>query len=342
MKKLSFQDVKGQDNAIGFLKNSIAGNKISHAYIFAGPSGIGKKLAAVNFAKALNCLGPADGGPCDASTGSASHPELVDGCDACAQCKKIEAFNHPDVLIFSPAKEESSLGIEKVRALTKDIGLKPYEGRKKVYILDNADSMTHEAQNALLKTLEEPPSDSVMILIAENANTLFPTIQSRAKKVKFFPLAAEEVKKILMEKYKLDKDNAEVLSRISSGELGKAIKYNAEGFFEKRKRIIDALRGGALLDSDLDGFSKPDLRLALDVMLTWYRDILIAKAGVDNRSVLVNADKADIIYGEAKLASFEWLNNIINQVILTGSFLDQNINPKLAMGVLGMNLTKGL
>ena len=320
---MSFRDIKGQDSAIDFLKISVKNDKISHAYMFIGPSGVGKKLTAINFAKAINCLDPKDAGP----------------CDTCSQCKKIDASNHPDVFIFSPLKEDSSFGIDRIRALTKDIGLKPYEGRKKVYILDNADSMTPEAQNALLKTLEEPPSDSVLILIVENINGIFSTVQSRAKRVRFFPIPAKEIEGILVNSYKMEKEKAEILSRISSGMLGKALKYNDEDFFKARDRIISALNGEMILDSDFDGLSKPDMRLALDVMLTWYRDILLIKAGVANSSSLVNIDKLDLIQSEAKRSSFDGLNNIINQVILTGSLFEQNVNPKLAMGVLGINLT---
>ena len=318
-----FRDIRGQDSAIEFLKNSIAKNKVSHAYIFVGPSGVGKRLTAVNFAKALNCLDAKDGEP----------------CGVCAQCRKIDASNHPDVLIFYPEKEGSSLGVDKIRAVTKDIGLKPYEGRKKVYILDSADSMTQEAQNALLKTLEEPPSDSVIILITENINALFSTVRSRARRIRFFPLPGAEVRRILVDNYKVDNDRAEVLSRISSGEPARAIKYNDESFFEKRNRIIDALRNGTLPDSDLDGFSRPDLRLALDIMLTWYRDILIAKTG-GGLQTLINVDKSDLIQDEAMKAGFDELNSTISQIILTGSFLDQNINQKLAMGLLAINITR--
>ena len=108
---------------------------------------------------------------------------------------------------------------------------------------------------------------------------------------------------------------------------------------QKRARIIDGLKCGTLLDSDLEGLSKTELKLVLDIMLTWYRDILVTKAGVDGHSALVNVDRLGLIRDEAKRSSFEALNNIINQLILTGSFLDENVNPKLAMGVLGINLT---
>ena len=319
---MSFKDIKGQDNAIEFLKSSIRNGKVSHAYVFIGPAGVGKKSTAINFAKALNCLSLKDEEP----------------CGLCVQCKKIGSGNHPDVLTFSPPKEDSSFSIDSIRAITRDIGLRPYEGRKKVYVLEGADSMKHAAQNALLKTLEEPPSDSVLILLSENINALLSTIQSRSKRVRFFPLVPEVIEKILVDNYKLDKDKARLLSRLSSGELDKALKYNDEDFFKKRKCIIDGLKDGVLLDSDLEGLSKSELRLALDIMLTWYRDILITKAGVDAPSALVNVDRLDLIRDEAKRSSFEGLNNMISQVIMTGSFLDQNANPKLAMGVLGLSV----
>lgn len=321
---MSFKDIKGQDRAISFLKSAIGSDRVSHAYMFIGPPGVGKRLAAVNFAKAINCLDRKEGEP----------------CGSCAQCKKIDSANHPDVLVFSPLKDDSGFGIDKIRALTKDIGLRPYEAKRKVYILDGADSMTQEAQNALLKTLEEPPSDSIMILIVKNPDAVFSTIQSRAKKVKFFPLSAQVVKDILVDTYKLDSVRSEILARISSGELGRALRYNEEGFFEKRSRIIGALSGGNLLDSELDGLSRSDLKLALDVMLTWYRDILVAKSGYVSKSLFVNVDKLEAIGREASAATFDTLNNMINQIILTGSFLEQNANPKLAMGVLGVSLLK--
>ena len=319
---MSFRDIKGQDSAVEFLKSSIKNDKVSHAYMFIGPAGVGKKSTAINFAKALNCLAAKDEEP----------------CDVCVQCKKIDSANHPDVLTFSPPKEDSSFNIESVRAITRDIGMRPYEGRKKVYLLEGADSMRHEAQNALLKTLEEPPSDSVLILIVENVNAILSTIQSRSKRVRFFPLVSEVIEKILIDNYELDKDRARLLSRLSSGELDKALRYNDESFMKKRRHIIDGLKEGVLSDSDLDGLSRSELRLALDIMLTWYRDILVAKAGADTSSALINVDQVSLIRDEAKRSSFEGLNNIINQVILTKVFLDQNANPKLAMGVLGLSV----
>ncbi len=319
---MSFRDIKGQDSAVLFLKRSGDSDKAAHAYIFAGPAGVGKKLAAVNFAKALNCLADSGEKP----------------CDACISCRKIDASNHPDVFLLKPEKEGSHLGIDKVREVIKNIGLKPYEGKVKAYIIDDAASLTQEAQNALLKTLEEPPSDSVIIFIAESSGDLFPTIESRSQVVKFLPLKAGDIREILKTVHKLKIGRAEVLSRIANGSLASALRLNEKKFFEKRSSVLKGLVDGSFFDSDFDGLTKSDTLVFLDTMLTWYRDILIAKAAGKPESLLVNVDKLDIIEEEAKRYDFGFLDNIIKQIILTGSFLEQNVNPKLALSVLGASI----
>ncbi|MFA6142208.1 MAG: DNA polymerase III subunit delta' [Candidatus Omnitrophota bacterium] len=285
---MSFKDIKGQDNAILFLKRSSKNGRTSHAYIFSGPSGVGRKLTALNFAKFINCHAAEDDRP----------------CDKCPSCRKADSHNHPDIFLVSPEKAGSSIGIDKVRAVIKNIGLKPYEAGTKVYIIDDAMNMTQEAQNALLKTLEEPPSDSVLIFIVDNQRGLLSTIESRCQVVKFFPIDA-------------------------------ALRYKDEKLSKKRSQILNGIADGSLFDSDFEGLTKPELRLSLDIMLTWYRDILVAKSGGALKSLLVNADRAQAIDEEARHMDFAFLDKVIKQIILTGQFLDQNINPKLAMSTLG-------
>jgi len=318
---VSFKDIKGQDRAISFLKGSIETGRMSHAYIFHGPSGVGKKLTAVNFAKAVNCLG-----------GGAS------SCDACASCRKSDSSNHPDLSILKPEKEGSAIGIDAVRALIKDVGLKPYEGKKKFYIIDEASSMKEEAQNALLKTLEEPPSDSVIILIAESLGRLFPTIVSRSQAVKFFPLRIDEVRDILVEKYGVEAPKAHILAHLSSGRLGEALRYRDEEFFAKRDRVITALADRTFFESDFDKLTKADLKIYLNILLTWYRDILVAKAGGVDGPEVVNIDRKEAILAEAAGTGFDRLDRMIRQVISTNSFVEQNVNPKLAMAALGVSI----
>ena len=318
---MSFRDIKGQDNAVSFLKKALESGRVAHAYIFLGPSGVGKKLAALNFAKALNCLG-----------------ESEKPCDSCASCKKIESSNHPDVHLLNPLKEGGSIKIDEARTLILKIGLKPYEGRKKVCIIDGANALTQEATSSLLKTLEEPPADSVLILILDKISYIPRTIQSRSQIIRFRNLAADEIKNILVEKHGVDAVKAHILARISSGRLGEAIKYKDEEFFEKRAELLDGLSKRTFFDSDFEGAGRDDFKLYLDMMLSWYRDILVAKVSGGAGQEFFNIDRRDDIYKEAAGASVEHLNEIIGEIIATGSYLESNANAKLAMSVLGLKI----
>ncbi|EFK94955.1 DNA polymerase III delta prime subunit, partial [sediment metagenome] len=218
---VSFGDIRGQDRALSFLRGVLAGGRISHAYIFHGPVGVGKMLTAMNFAKAANCLA-----------------EGARPCDACVPCRKADSSNHPDISLIKPGKEGGSVTVDDIRALIKDASLKPYEAQKKFYIIDEADGMKEEAANAFLKTLEEPPSDSVFILVAENLRRLPATIVSRSQTVKFFALRTDEVREILIKYHGIEPARAHLLSVLSSGRPGDALKYADEEFFAKREKVI--------------------------------------------------------------------------------------------------------
>ena len=322
---MSFRDIKGQDRAILFLKGTLTSSRVAHAYIFFGPEGIGKKLAALNFAKALNCASNAFSEP----------------CDNCISCKKIDNMNHPDIFLLEPEKEGVSLKIEKIRELIKNIALKAYEGKRKVYIINDAHLATQEAQNALLKTLEEPPSASVVILITDKIGSLYSTIRSRAQVVKFFPLKVDAVKAILIKAYKMEDVKAHILAGLAAGSAGKALRYADADIFDKRNTLLRALASVKAEFFNLDFFEdvpKERLRLYLDMMLAWYRDILVAKTVSGEVPGLVNIDRREEISSEAKNQRIEKVADIINQIISMGSFLDQNANPKLAMSVLGLKI----
>jgi len=318
---LSFESLKGQDSAVSYLKASLRNNRVSHAYIFSGPDGVGKRLAAINFTKALNCSGPVSGSP----------------CDRCSSCKKIDSSKHPDILTLKPREEGASIKIEDVRALIKDVYLKPFEAQKKVYMIEGAEYMKHEAANALLKTLEEPPADSVIILLTENIKSLFHTIVSRCQVVKFFPLKLKEVEEILTREYSLSQADAHTLSHLSGGRLGEALKFKEEDIFTKRSLLINKILSGSRADFDFDDIPKEDVKVYLDMILAWYSDILNMKAGARDY-MLVNIDKKDIISNEAGRLSFDYIEDIINSVISATMHIDQNANQKLAMSVLGMKI----
>ena len=301
---MSFGDIKGHDRVISFLKSAIENNRVAHAYLFLGPQGIGKRLTAFGFAEALNGV--------------------------------KDAASHPDVFLVKPEKGKTEIGIDAVREVIRRSSLKPYEAKFKVFIIDGADSMTAEAANAFLKTLEEPPQDTVLVLIAQNANAILPTILSRLQVIRFFPIGTIEVKDILMKDYGMEAAEAEVLSRISSGRLGNALKLRDEDFFAKRARTIKDLVAGTFFDSDFEDFSGEEIKVFLDIALAWYRDILVAKTNGGEPQTLVNVDKKDSVLKEARRLGFDYLDRIIKGILLTNSYLENNANPKLAMSVLGL------
>jgi DNA polymerase-3 subunit delta' len=316
---MSFKDIRGNKEAVSFLRESASSGRVANAYIFSGQEGIGKTFTALAFAKAINCLSP-DG---DLS------------CDRCPSCKKIDSSNHPDVFVISPEKKGASVKIDDVRAVIKDTGLKPYEAKAKVYIIDEADSLTEEAANALLKTLEEPSAASVLILITERPTALLPTIRSRCQIVNFFPLDGASIEELLAASHNVDSVKARLLGRISCGSLSKALELKDSGFFDKRERIINALSSDTFSDLDFDKTPRADLKAVLDIMLTWYRDILVMKAG-DRK--LVNVDKEGLISAEARRIGFAKLDGILKRIMLTQTYLDQSANPKLAIAALGLIL----
>lgn len=324
---MSFRDIKGQDRAVSFLKSTVESGRTAHAYIFFGPAGVGKRFAAIKFAMAIQCRGR-------------ERP-----CGECVPCRKIEKNNHPDVYILGlnglkkRDDEKGYVGIDEIREAIRSIGLKPYESEKKVYIIDGAEHMTEEASNALLKTLEEPPSDSVLILIASGLDRLLPTIVSRAQHLKFMPLGAGYITDILTRFHKVEGSRARILSRISCGSVGKALEYNREDFFRKRENLIDALKKKDVLRIDFDGMPKDELKVQLEIMLAWYRDVLAAKAGLEDADMLVNSDCHEAIVQSAKDTEFGFLYEAVKRVISTGALLDQSANVKLAMTALGVGLS---
>lgn len=320
---MSFKDIKGEAAAVSFLKNVFSAGRVANAYIFLGPSGCGRKLAAVNFAKLLNCAAPIGQEP----------------CEACPSCARINSSSHPDIKILERKDGKAEFGIDIVLEAIRSISLKAYEARMKVYIVDEADLMSEEASNAVLKTLEEPPQDSVLILIVEDMHLISETIRSRSQVVKFFPMPVGEIEGILKEEYELEGSTAKVLAGLSQGSIGRALEYSKTDFLGKRERVIEGLRTGRIFDSDFEKMKRGDFIAYLDIMLSWYRDVLIAKAcRADISGAILNIDRSKDIVKDALRLSFEYLDNAVNAIADTRSNLDRNANPKLSMSVLGIRL----
>ena len=262
----TFEEIRGNTPLVEQLRRSAASGRSSHAYLFLGGAGAGKRLIANTFAKALQCEGE-------------KRP-----CDSCKSCHAFNHGNHPDVIYFQPLKNGKTYTIEDVREqLLETVDLKPFQYEKKIYIIEKADTLNIQSQNALLKTLEEPPAHVVFLLLAERAEAFLPTILSRVV-VKIRPLSAETIADYLMQAGHLAEES-HILSAYAQGRIGQALELvEDEGFREMRQDILGKLEAlpsmsegeAYLLAKDLEGY-KNDLRF-LDIMELWYRDLLTAKS----------------------------------------------------------------
>ncbi len=211
---MPFRDIIGHRRIVALLARSIARESLPPSLIFAGPAGIGKRLTALAVSQALNCLAPT------------SSPELaIDACGACAACKRIARGVHPDVLVVEPG-DNGSIKIDQVRELIDRAAYRPFEGRRRAVIIDEADALVPAAQNALLKTLEEPPSRSVFILVTARPDVLLPTVRSRCPRLPFRPLSVEDIGAALMTRGHGEAD-ARAVAATADGSLGRALEASA-------------------------------------------------------------------------------------------------------------------
>lgn len=322
---MSFKQIIGQDRPIRILQNAIATNRIAHAYLFEGPPSVGKVFTALNFAKAVNCLTRPENG--------------VDCCDECASCRKIDAANHIDVSWLNLAKGKSQISIEQIRQMQAQINLKPYEARYKVFCIPDAELMNEEAQNCLLKTLEEPPLKSIIVLTSSKPAILFATIVSRCQAVKFSALKAECIRDILIKRHNIKSDAAYFLAHITQSGLIDASLYAAEDVLERKNGIIDEFSGFLNRpDTELvflkEKESDEDILWILLVLMWWYRDMLILKE-TQAPDMLANIDRLkDLKAAAAKYTTLQ-LAETVNSISKTAQLLYQtNVNPKLALTVM--------
>lgn len=321
----TFEEIRGNTPLVEQLRRSAESGRSSHAYLFLGGAGAGKRLIANTFAKALQCEGE-------------KRP-----CDSCKSCHAFNHGNHPDVIYFQPLKNGKTYTIEDVREqLLETVDLKPFQYEKKIYIIEKADTLNIQSQNALLKTLEEPPAHAVFLLLAERAEAFLPTILSRVVVMKIRPLSAETIADYLMQAGHLAEES-HILSAYAQGRIGQALELvEDEGFREMRQDILGKLEAlpsmsegeAYLLAKDLEGY-KNDLRF-LDIMELWYRDLLTAKS-LREEGYLIQRDKKDAIFRAAKEPA-ALLAKKAAAARTARMRLAQNANFRLTMEVMLMDL----
>lgn len=328
---MALRDVIGQDRVVNILLRTIQKGRIPSAYLFAGESGIGKKFIAINLAKALNCLKQVP-----SSKFQVASKEQLDACDECPSCRKIDLLSHPDFLLISP--KGGQIIIEKIRAIDEALSFKPFEGRKKVVIIDEADAMNPYAANAFLKTLEEPPGDSLIILISSNPARLPDTIRSRCSMVNFTLLSDEACEKVIKKSphaSRLTPHDIDKIVRLSMGRPGLAISGD---LIEERAWFIKLL--GKMLNAEKDGWrSKEEMERWFDLMLILLRDMAIIKITQDETR-LINKDLKDYIERLSTSMGLKVIIENYQKLNALRGYFNFNLNRSLTWNYTGSILRK--
>jgi len=322
---MSFAQIKGQQRAAKILQKEIATSSLAGAYLFVGPAGVGKTFTALNFAKVLNC-----------------RRGKIDSCDKCSSCIKIDHLNHPDVQIIQP--EGDSLKIDQIRVLKRGAAYKLYEGKKRVWIIEEANKFTLEAANSALKIMEEPPPDTVFILISETEREILPTILSRCEIVRFFSLSPEQIREVIINYLPQNSPRVPLIVNLSRGSIKKALLLikKEENILKERENIINKLSRNITVDEIFElvanwkNFDEEELEEVLNMILFWFRDLLLLKEGGDAN--LINIDKIKKLKEEEKRYSYFAIQDAINTIETTRNYLKSNVKPKLALENMWLKL----
>ena len=324
--------VTGHERAVHLLRNSIDSGRVSHAYLFSGPRHVGKVTLALELARALNCQ----------ETGAP--------CGHCLSCRKVEKGVHPDVQLLALEEGSKNIGIDAVRKLQESVALRPAEGRKKVYIIEEAERLSEAAANCLLKTLEEPPPSVVMVLTTQDATMLLPTIVSRCQRIDLGPVPVAEIESALVGHRGLQPEQARTLAALARGGIGWALRVASnpkalERRGEQMDKLISLSRAGRVARlgyaaelATLYGRDPEAARGALEMWQSWWRDLLLTRLGLAR--MVVNVDQGERLEAEALRHSVETLGRMVMAIQDTISMLAQNVNARLALEVLMLRLPR--
>ena len=319
-----YQDIIGQEQLKEHLRNAVRSRKVSHAYILNGEKSSGKEFIARIFAMSLQC-----------------EKKEVDPCQVCHSCLQALSGNHPDI-IYVTHEKPNTISVDDIRTqINADIAIKPYSSEYKIYIVNEAEKMNAQAQNALLKTLEEPPAYGVILLLTSNLEALLPTILSRCVVLNIKPVADQQVKKYLMEQLKVPDYKAEVCTAFARGNIGKAKALAASEDFEKVKtEVLSLLK--YIQEMELYEMIaaikkiteyKLDINDYLDIMMIWYRDVLLFKATKDMSHVIFR-EKISSLQKVADRTSYEGIERVIHALEQAQNRLNANVNLELTMELL--------
>ena len=319
-----FSDVLGHEQTILHMKHAIEMDKVSHAYIISGEKGSGKKLLAELFAQTLQC-----------------ERKGTEPCMECQSCKQALSLNQPDIIRVIHEKP-NTISVEDIRTqINGDIMIRPYSSPYKIYIVDEAEKLSVQAQNALLKTIEEPPVYAVLLLLTTNAGMLLQTIRSRCVILELKPVSSPMVKNYLMEQLEVPEYHADICTAFAQGNVGKAKRLALSDSFsemlEHALHLVKYIHDMEVVDmiSDLKRINtyKMEINDYLDLLTVWYRDVLMFKATRDADSLIFSHELISI-REKAQKSSYEGLECIIKSLEKAKIRLNANVNFDMALELL--------
>lgn len=315
---MAFDDILGNSATKRILRKSLQRKRIPNSLLFFGPEGVGKKDVALVLAKAMNCLQKED-----------------DACETCVSCKAITRGNYPDVLLITP--EKNALKIDQMRAMKQTAYLKPMMGRKRIFIIEQAERMNDEAANSVLKILEEPPAFTHIILITHNPFVVLPTIKSRCQELGFAPISKQDIVDVLVERGQ-DREKARIISLLVRGNLRQAVSLDWEEVRpvrEKAWQLFESLMKGKGVSSFVRDYAfqrresvEADFARMLEILSSFFRDLLLVKAGGEN-SLLLNPDFATELQDAGTRLKLEQIFNFLLTIDRVLNALQKNVNVNL-------------
>ena len=323
-----FKDIIGHEQTVAHLRRSIESDKVAHAYLIQGETGTGKRLLADTFAQALLCSAPGS-----------------EACGTCHDCRQVLSGNHPDI-VYVTHEKPGLISVDEIRKqVVGDVQIKPYNGKYKIYIIEEAEKMNQQAQSALLKTLEEPPSYVVILLLTVNAAALLETIRSRCIQLTLQPVSDELVEQYLMDHLQIPDYQARLCLAFAQGSIGKAMELaSSESFAQIRRTAL--MVATKVRDMDVSQIAsvvrevtqyKVSIGEFLDILAVWYRDVLYFKA-TRTADSLIFRDQLQQIRQTAKLSSYEGIETILEAIRTAKQRLDANVSFDLTMELLFMTI----
>ncbi len=327
--------IVGHEHSIDILRRTIAAQQVRHAYLFTGPSRIGKGLLAHRFAQTLLCTGGPD-----------PRVSPTDPCNTCLSCRKVLHGNHPDVHVITKAPDKQFILIEQVRALQSDSARRTLEGRRNIFIIQNAHEMNLQAANCLLKTLEEPEPDVVLLLTAPDAGLLLPTILSRVQQIPMQLLTTTQIKTALQQRWEVDSQESELIAALAAGRMGWAVQaVEDDEMLDERRSQLELLAKipatGKIQRFDLVQRLNTDadkVDALLDLWLLWWRDIVLAANHC--LDLTVNVDMRDLLKIQAAKVGSAEAERMIHAILQTREAIEQNVNTRVALEVLMLDVPK--